>query len=50
MLCHLASLYQVKKQIFSQVFEFQEDKTFDKKTPRFLVSPLQLGDSMQPSA
>lgn len=46
MFCHLANLYQVKKQIFSDVFEFQENKSFvEKQKTRFLVSLLQLGDN-----
>lgn len=45
---HLTNLYQVIKQIFGNVFEFQQNKSFtEKQKTKFLVSLLQLGDMMQ---
>lgn len=47
---HLTNLYQVIKQIFGNVFEFQQNKSFtEKQKTKFLVSLLQLGDMMQPN-
>ena len=43
MFCYLANLYHVKKQIFNNDFEFQENTSFaENQKTRFLVSLLQL--------